>query len=193
MGNSKKRLAINGFGRIGRSVLRAFLENPAFRQRFDVVAINEPADSETMLHLLKYDSTHGRLQAKAWLEGELLCISQDDCEQSIVLQHETDVAKLNWQGVDIVLECSGHYESLADGQKHLKQGASKLLFSHPGLSDVDATVVFGINEQSIKPEHKVISNASCTTNAIVPVLHSLLAHLPIEAGTITTLHSEVGS
>tara|TARA_R110002110_G_scaffold333755_2_gene544541 strand:- start:107311 stop:108321 length:1011 start_codon:yes stop_codon:yes gene_type:complete len=180
------RLAINGYGRIGRSILRALYEGP-LRDRLQIVAINELADARTVLHLTRYDSTHGRFGLP--LEGDVgeLRVAAD----RIVLLSQPEVAKLPWAdlGVDMVLECTGAFSDRATAELHLRGGAGKVLFSQPAQGDVDATVVYGINHDTLRAGHQIVSAASCTTNGIVPVIHALDASLGIISGTITTIHS----
>lgn len=180
------RLAINGYGRIGRSILRALYEGP-LRDRLQIVAINELADARTVLHLTRYDSTHGRFGLP--LEGDVgeLRVADD----RIVLLSQPEVAKLPWAdlGVDMVLECTGAFSDRATAELHLRGGAGKVLFSQPAQGDVDATVVYGINHDTLRAGHQIVSAASCTTNGIVPVIHALDASLGIISGTITTIHS----
>lgn len=180
------RIAINGYGRIGRCVLRALYESPHC-DGLQLVAINEPADLETIVHLTKYDSTHGRFAGQVEALGDGLQVNGDD----IRVTHETELENLVWSelGVDLVLECSGVFSDRAAGEQHLKQGAKRVLFSHPSEPDVDATIVFGINHQSLTPEDRIISNASCTTNCIIPVIQCLGDAIGIESGHITTIHS----
>lgn len=180
------RIAINGFGRIGRNVLRALYETGR-RAEITVVAINELAEAAGMAHLLKYDTSHGRFAWDVRQERELLFVGDD----TIRLLHHTDIATLPWRelNVDIVLDCTGVYGSRADGEAHLQAGAKKVLFSHPGGSDLDATVVFGVNEKDLLSEHLLVSNASCTTNCIIPIIKLLDDAWGIESGTVTTIHS----
>jgi erythrose-4-phosphate dehydrogenase len=180
------RLAINGYGRIGRSVLRALYESP-MRGQLQVVAVNELADAGTVLHLTRYDSTHGRFPLPLEGDGEQLRIDGD----VISLLHHPDIGSLPWTdlGVDIVLECTGAFSDRATAELHLDQGARGVLFSQPARADVDATVVYGVNHLQLKATDRVVSNASCTTNGIVPVIQALDAAVGIESGTITTIHS----
>ena len=180
------RLAINGYGRIGRSVLRALYESP-LRDQLQVVAVNELADAGTVLHLTRYDSTHGRFPLPLEGDGERLLVDGDN----IALLRHQDIGSLPWGelGVDMVLECTGAFSDRATAEQHLRQGASRVLFSQPARADVDATVVFGVNHQQLKREHQIVSAASCTTNGIVPVIQALDAAVGIESGTITTIHS----
>jgi D-erythrose 4-phosphate dehydrogenase len=179
-------LAINGYGRIGRSVLRALVESP-LRGQAKVVAINELADARTVLHLSKYDSTHGRFPVP--LEGTEHQLTVDG--DRITLLRQEAIGGLPWGdlGVDIVLECTGAFSDRLTAEQHLASGAGKVLFSQPAQQDVDATVVFGVNQQSLLGEHRIASSGSCTTNGIVPVIVALNDSFGIESGTITTIHS----
>ena len=182
------RVAINGFGRIGRSVLRALYESSR-RAEIVVVAINELAEPEGIAHLLKYDSSHGRFAWDVRLNGALLQVGDD----TIRLFHEADICSLPWKelGIDIVLDCSGVYGSRNDGLQHLASGAKKVLFSHPGTDDLDATIVYGVNHDCLKVEDKIVSNASCTTNCIIPIIQLLDESFCIESGTVTTIHASM--
>ncbi|ALX96625.1 MULTISPECIES: erythrose-4-phosphate dehydrogenase [Serratia] len=182
------RIAINGFGRIGRSVLRALYESGR-RAEISVVAINELAHAEGMAHLLKYDSSHGRFAWDVRQECDVLSVGDD----SIRLLHQPALDQLPWGelGVDVVLDCSGVYGSRADGEAHLAAGAKKVLFAHPGGNDLDATIVFGVNHQTLRGEHRIVSNASCTTNCIIPIIKLLDDAYSIESGTVTTIHSSM--
>lgn len=180
------RLAINGYGRIGRSILRALYESP-LRSELRVVAINEIADARTVLHLTHYDSTHGRFPFPLDGNDEQLVVDGD----RIALLNNARIEELPWAdlGVDIVLECTGAFSDRTTAEQHLRQGASKVLFSQPARPDVDLTVVYGVNETSLRADHTIVSNASCTTNGILPVIKTLDSVLGIESGTITTIHS----
>ena len=180
------RMAINGYGRIGRSVLRALYESP-LRDHLQVVAVNELADAGTVLHLSRYDTTHGRFPGS--LEGDEHALRVDG--DVVTLLNHADIGKLPWGdlGVDLVLECTGAFSDRATAERHLQQGAGKVLFSQPAQSDVDATVVYGVNHNDLRAEHRIVSSASCTTNAIVPVIQALDAAVGIDSGTITTIHS----
>jgi D-erythrose 4-phosphate dehydrogenase len=180
------RLAINGYGRIGRSVLRALYES-SWRSQLQVVAVNELADAGTVAHLTRFDSTHGRFPLTVSGDDRQLIIDGDPIE----LLRKPDIADLHWSdlGVDLVLECTGSFSDRATAQQHLAQGAGKLMFSQPAQADVDATIVYGINHHTLNRDQQIISNASCTTNAIVPVIKALDDALGIESGTITTIHS----
>ena len=180
------RLAINGYGRIGRSVLRALYES-RLRSQLQVVAVNELADARTVLHLTRYDSTHGRFPGTLEGDDRQLRVNGD----AITLLRQPDIGDLPWGelGIDIVLECSGAFSDRATAEQHLQQGARRVLFSQPGEPDVDATVVYGVNHQALRADHRIVSAASCTTNAIVPVIRALHQAVGIDSGTITTIHS----
>ena len=180
------RLAINGYGRIGRSVLRA-LQESAHREALEIVAINELADAATVAHLTRYDSTHGRFPGSVELtDGGIVIAGR---EKRLLRHARTD--DLDWSaiGVDMVLECTGAFSDRGTAGGHLRSGAGKVLFSQPAEADVDATVVFGVNHDTLRGEHRIVSAASCTTNGIVPVIAALDAAFGIEHGTITTIHS----
>ncbi|WP_241971770.1 erythrose-4-phosphate dehydrogenase [Aliidiomarina sanyensis] len=186
--NPRIRVAINGFGRIGRSVLRAWVES-GWYQHIDIVAINEPATIEGMAHLLQYDSTHGRFAAEVRVRDQMLCIG----EATIQVLHRTEIHDLPWHAldIDVVLECSGVFGARSDGEAHLAAGAKRVLFSHPASPDVDFTLIQGINHAELTAEHRIISNGSCTTNCIVPVIKVLDDAFGVDSGTITTIHSSM--
>lgn len=197
------KIAINGFGRIGRSVVRALYESGK-NQTIEIVAINELSEPEGMAHLLQYDSSHGRFFKKVTHDQQHLFIhhqlTSPQAEQdpsagfdSIRLFHLADPKLLPWKDleVDIVLDCTGKFGSQADGQLHLQAGAKKVLFSQPGNHDVDNTIIYGVNHQSLLPEHNIVSNGSCTTNCIIPVIKALDDSFGIESGTITSIHSSM--
>ncbi|MGL5991746.1 MAG: erythrose-4-phosphate dehydrogenase [Plesiomonas sp.] len=180
------RVAINGFGRIGRSIVRALYESGK-REQIHIVAINELADPVGIAHLLQYDSTHGRFSCCVHAEEETLSIEGD----TIQLLHIRELAQLPWAqlNVDIVLDCTGKFGSRADGELHLQAGANKVLFSHPADNDIDATVIYGVNHTQLRASDKIVSNGSCTTNCIVPIIKVLDDAFGIDSGTITTIHS----
>ena len=180
------RIAINGFGRIGQCVLRALYED-GFRDHLQVVAINELSDIDTIAHLTKYDSTHGRFRGQVTVEGSTMVVNGDP----IAVVREPDPSRLPWSrlGVDLVLECSGSFSDRATAEQHLGSGAARLLFSQPAESDVDRTIVFGINQQALSPTDRIVSSASCTTNCIVPVIQVLDEAFGVEHGTTTTIHA----
>ena len=176
------RVAINGFGRIGRNVVRALYESGR-RAEITVVAINELADAAGMAHLLKYDTSHGRFAWEVRQERDQLFVGDD----AIRVLHERSLQSLPWRelGVDVVLDCTGVYGSREHGEAHIAAGAKKVLFSHPGSNDLDTTVVYGVNQDQLRAEHRIVSNASCTTNCIIPVIKLLDDSYGIESGTVT--------
>lgn len=180
------RIAINGYGRIGQCVLRALYEN-RFRDQVQVVAINELADIDTIAHLTRYDSTHGRFQGDVAVEGDSLVVNGDH----IRVVCEADPSRLPWGDlkVDLVLECSGAFTDRATAEQHLAAGAGRLLFSQPAESDVDRTVVFGVNHDQLAATDRIVAAASCTTNCVVPVIRVLDDALGVEQGCTTTIHA----
>ncbi len=181
------RIGINGYGRIGRSVLRALNERQAEGndQDLQIVAINEPADAETIAHLTEFDSTHGRFRGQVALYDKTLLINN----QPITLSHHKKIELLHWQDINLVMECTGRFASRYQAETHITHGADKVLFSHPAHADVDRTVIYGVNHQAIEPSDRILSNASCTTNGSVPVLKLIDEIYGIAAASITTLHS----
>ncbi|NOH73289.1 erythrose-4-phosphate dehydrogenase [Vibrio pectenicida] len=192
------KVAINGFGRIGRNVLRAVYESGK-NQQIKVVAVNELAQPDAMAHLLQYDTSHGRFGRKVTNDQEHIYIHHDAPYEgtgefdSIRILHLPEINLLPWRDleVDLVLDCTGVFGTQADGQEHIKAGAKKVLFSHPGSHDLDNTIIYGVNHDTLKAEHKVVSNGSCTTNCIVPIIKALDDAFEIESGTITTIHSSM--
>ena len=180
------RLAINGYGRIGRSVLRALVERKLLGE-LQVVAINELADLDTIAYLTRYDSTHGRFPAAVSIDSGELHLG----DWPIAISHIENTADLPWaqHNVDVVLECSGAFSDRQTAEQHLAAGAKRVLFSQPASADVDATLIYGINHQQLKSEHSIVSAASCSTNCVAPVISALHDALGIEAGVITTIHS----
>jgi len=180
------RVAINGYGRIGQSVLRAIYSSP-YRSEFSIIAINELSDIETLTYLTRYDTTHGRFPYPLRFENDRLYIGDD----SIHILHEEKPEKLNWNdlGIDLLFECSGTFDDRETADIHVTNGAQRVLLSHPATAEVDATIVYGYNDQSLKSEHTVVSNASCTTNCIVPILNILDREFGISCGVTTTIHS----
>ena len=184
------RVAINGYGRIGQCVLRALYES-SYRNRshgaIEVVAINELASIETLTYLTRYDTSHGRFPCQVDTAGTHLLVGDD----RIATFNEPSPLALDWEAlnIDLLLECSGSFSDRATATAHLESGAPRLLFSQPARPDVDATVVYGINEETLSSEHRIVSSASCTTNCIVPVLKTLNVTLGIEYGNMTTIHS----
>lgn len=180
------RIAINGFGRIGRCVLRALYEGD-YRSELSVVAINELADCATAAHLLRYDSTHGRFHGDVAVANDVLKVNSDN----IRMLHSESIDNLPWKeiGVDVVLESTGSFDDRKTAEKHLTQGAAHVLFSQPAKPEVDATIVYGVNEQLLTGDSRIVSGASCTTNCVVPVIAALHDAVGIESGVITTIHS----
>lgn len=181
------RVAINGYGRIGQSVLRALYEGP-YRDELQIVAINELSDIDTIAYLTRYDTTHGRFpHAVEVLKEDLLSVAGDEIR---IYRHE-DLVNLPWreEQIDLVLECTGVYGKRSDGQAHIDAGAKRVLFSQPAEADVDRTIVFGLNHDQLQSTDQIVSNASCTTNAIVPVIKALDDAFGLEHGTLTTIHS----
>jgi glyceraldehyde 3-phosphate dehydrogenase len=177
-------VAINGFGRIGRNVLRAIAENG--RTDLQVVGINDLAPPATNAHLLRYDSVHGRFPGEVKMDGDTLDVGTGP----IKVTAERDVTKLPWGdlGVDIVMECTGIFTARDKAAAHLDAGSKKVLISAPG-EGADLTVVFGVNQKDLKPEHKVVSNASCTTNCLAPAAKVLHETVGIVRGHMTTIHA----
>ena len=181
------KIGINGFGRIGRLILRALLEN--YKDKIKIVAINDLGSIEANAHLIKYDSTHGKLSYDVQVSKDGFKILNQD----IKVFAEKDPANLPWgkAGADVVLECTGLFLDKATGEKHIKAGAKKVIISAPG-KDVDFTIVQGVNSSELKKEHNVISNGSCTTNCLAPVAMVLEKNFGIEYGYMTTIHSYTG-
>lgn len=179
------RVAINGFGRIGRNALRAIYEN-GYRDRIQVVAINDLGDPSLNAHLLKHDSVHGHFPFSVDHDEESITV---DGERIRILS-ERDPAQLPWQSLDVnlVMECTGLFTKRADATKHIDAGAERVLISAPS-PDADATVVYGVNEDVLTADHRVVSNASCTTNCLAPVAKVLNDAVGIENGLMTTVHA----
>jgi D-erythrose 4-phosphate dehydrogenase len=178
------RLAINGFGRVGRCVFRALHERQ-LGDRLKIIAINELADIDTIRYLARYDSTHGRFAGDISSRGEQLLVDGDE----IAISHAESLDELAWPDVDVVLECTGTFDQRSLAEKHLRAGAGRVLFSQPAQVDVDATIVWGVNQHLLSADHRIISAASCTTNCVTPVLSVLQRELGIDSGVITTIHS----
>lgn len=182
------RVAINGYGRIGRNILRAIYETP-LREKITLVAINELAKPEAIAHLTQYDSTHGRFAYPVALDGKSLVVDGN----AISLLRQADATQLPWAelAIDIVFECTGSLHERDECEQHIQAGAKQVLISHPSSSDVDATVVYGVNHDQLTGSETVVSNASCTTNCIVPVIQVLDEQFGIVSGAITTIHSSM--
>lgn len=179
------RIAINGFGRIGRCVLRALVENDV--PDLEVVAANDLTPPETLLHLLKVDSVHGRFRAGVELSGNVMTVGR----HKIRLSAERDPSKLLWDGVDVAYECTGHFTDRDAAALHLKNGSRRVLVSAPAKG-ADRTVVYGVNHETLTADDIVVSNASCTTNCLAPVAMVLDQAFGIETGYMTTIHSYTG-
>ena len=179
------KVGINGYGRIGRNVLRALYESG--RKDVQIVAINDLGPAETNAHLTRYDTAHGPFPGTVAVEGEYLVVNGD----KIKVLANRDPAKLAWGelGVDVVLECTGFFTSKAKASAHLAGGAKKVEISAPGGNDVDATIVYGVNHQILKASDTVISNASCTTNCLAPLVKPLHEKIGVLNGLMTTIHS----
>ncbi len=177
------KIGINGFGRIGRLVLRVVHQ----RDDVDVLAINDITDAKTLAHLLKYDSVHGKFPGKVEARGDSLIVDG----REIRVFAERDPEKLPWKdlGVEIVVESTGIFRKKDQIAKHLNAGAGKVLLSVPAKDEIDATIVLGVNDDDLKPEHKIVSNASCTTNCLAPVARVLHESFGIKSGLMTTIHA----
>jgi glyceraldehyde 3-phosphate dehydrogenase len=180
------KVGINGYGRIGRNILRALYE--ANRQKdIQIVALNDLGDAKTNAYLTQYDTVHGKFKGEVQVDGDSMVVNGD----RIRVLAERDPAKLPWGqlGVDFVFECTGLFTSKAKAGAHLAGGAKKVVISAPGEKDVDATIVYGVNHNTLKASHTVISNASCTTNCLAPIAKVLNDKIGITAGVMTTIHS----
>jgi glyceraldehyde 3-phosphate dehydrogenase len=180
------KVGINGYGRIGRNVLRALYESGK-REQIQIVAINDLGDAKINAHLTRHDTAHGRFAGDVKVDGDSMVVNGD----RIRVLSERDPAKLPWGslGVDTVFECTGLFTSKAKAGKHLEGGAKRVVISAPGGDDVDATIVYGVNHGVLKSSFTVISNASCTTNCLAPVAKVLNDSVGIAAGVMTTIHS----
>jgi len=178
------RIGINGFGRIGRIVFRTMW---ARKGEFEIVGINDLTDAKTLAYLLKYDSVYGRFAGETGVDGTSLLVDG----KKIPVSAEKDPAKLPWGQlkVDVVLECTGAFTNKADCAKHITAGAKKVILSAPPKDELDAIIVIGVNDASLKPEHKIVSNASCTTNCLAPVAKVLHENFGIKRGLMTTCHA----
>jgi glyceraldehyde 3-phosphate dehydrogenase len=180
------KVAINGYGRIGRNVLRALYESKRTNE-IQIVAVNDLGNAETNAHLTQYDTAHGKFPGEVGVEGGDLVVNGD----RIKVCAERDPSKLPWKdlGVDIVLECTGLFTSKAKASAHLAAGAKKVIISAPGDKDVDGTFVYGVNHEGLKGSYEVISNASCTTNCLAPLAKVLHEKIGIAHGLMTTIHA----
>jgi glyceraldehyde 3-phosphate dehydrogenase len=182
----KIKVAINGYGRVGRCILRALYEYNR-TDEIEIVAINDLGDHEAMRHLTQHDTAHGRFNADVSLTDNHLIVNDD----RILLLAEQNPENLPWGEleIDVVLECTGVFRSRELAGKHIKAGAKKAIISAPVTGEIDATVVYGVNDDVIKAEHKVISNASCTTNCLSPLVKALHEKIGLESGLMTTIHA----
>src|SRR5271155_4867993 len=180
------KVGINGYGRIGRNILRALYEGKHGGD-IKIVAINDLGDANTNVHLTRYDTVHGRFHGDVHVDGDSMVVNGD----RIRVVAQRDPTKLPWAelGVDFVLECTGLFTSKAKASAHIAAGAKKVLISAPGGDDVDATIVYGVNHGVLKSSHSVVSNASCTTNCLVPLVKVLHEKIGILSGVMTTIHS----
>jgi glyceraldehyde 3-phosphate dehydrogenase len=180
------KVAINGYGRIGRNVLRAFYEGGK-KHDIQIVAINDLGNAETNAHLTRYDTAHGPFNGTVAVEGDSLVVNGD----KIKVLAKRNPAELPWKdlGVDVVLECTGLFTTKEKANAHLAGGAKKVVISAPGGKDVDATVVYGVNHRTLKASDTVISNASCTTNCLAPLVKALHEKIGLVQGLMTTIHS----
>ena len=180
------KVAINGYGRIGRNILRAHYEGGK-KHPIEIVALNDLGNAETNAHLTRYDTAHGRFPGRVDVDGESMVVNGD----RIKVLALRNPAELPWRslGVDVVLECTGLFTSKEKAGAHLKGGARKVIISAPGGKDVDATVVFGVNHQTLRGSHTVISNASCTTNCLAPMVKALHDGIGVVQGLMTTVHA----
>lgn len=179
------RVAINGYGRIGRCILRSIFENNR-QNDFEVVAINDLSGIKTTAHLTRYDSTHGRFQYEVHIDGNQLVVDG----HPITVTAERDPRMLPWEalGIDLVFECTGRFTQHDDAMQHIHAGAKKVLISAPGKGS-DATIVYGVNHQTLQDSSLIVSNASCTTNCLAPVIQPLQEKLGIEKGLLNTIHA----
>ena len=180
------KVAINGYGRIGRNILRAHYEGGK-QHDIQIVAVNDLGNAETNAHLTRYDTAHGRFPGKIEVDGESMVVNGD----RIKVLAMRNPADLPWGalGVDVVLECTGLFNSKEKASAHLKGGARKVILSAPGGKDVDATIVYGVNHKTLKAGHTVISNASCTTNCLAPMVKALHDGIGVVQGLMTTVHA----
>jgi glyceraldehyde 3-phosphate dehydrogenase len=180
------KVAINGYGRIGRNILRALYESKRTKD-IQIVAINDLGDAKTNAHLTRYDTAHGPFPIEVGVDGDHLVVGGD----RIKVCAERDPSKLPWGqlGADIVLECTGLFTTKDKAGLHLKAGAKKVIISAPGGKDVDATIVYGVNHHTLKASHTVISNASCTTNCLAPIAKVLHESVGLVRGIMTTIHA----
>lgn len=181
------RVAINGYGRIGRNILRAHYEGGKFKNEIQIVAINDLGNAESNAHLTRFDTAHGKFPGTVSVEGDSMIVNGD----KIKVFAERNPANIPWGelNVDVVLECTGFFTTKEKASAHLAGGAKKVIISAPGGKDVDATIVYGVNHSVLKATDTVISNASCTTNCLAPLAKPLNDAIGIESGLMTTIHA----
>jgi glyceraldehyde 3-phosphate dehydrogenase len=179
---TKIKVAINGFGRIGRLAFKLLLSH----KDIDIVAVNDLTDNETLVHLLKYDTTHGGLDAKVWCDDDYIYVDERKIDALAIKEpSELPWAKYN---IDVVLECTGRFRSIEDAGKHLQAGAKRVIISAPAKGDIK-TIVLGVNENNLTADDKIISNASCTTNCLAPMIKVLEENFGLEKAFVTTVHA----
>src|SRR3990170_783939 len=180
------KVGINGYGRIGRNILRAVYEANR-QQEIQIVAVNDLGNAQTNAHLTRYDTVHGKFPGTVAVEGDFMVVNGDEIRVCAI----RNPAELPWaeMGVDVVMECTGLFTSKEKAGAHLKAGAKKVIISAPGGKDVDATIVYGVNHNVLKAAHTVISNASCTTNCLAPVAKVLNDSVGLVSGLMTTIHA----
>ncbi len=180
------KIAINGYGRIGRNVLRSLYENGR-NNELSIVAINDLGDAETNAHLTRFDTAHGPFPGDVAVDGDYMIVNGD----RIRVLAERNPAELPWGdlGVDVVFECTGFFANKTKASAHLDAGAKKVVISAPAGTDIDATIVYGVNENTLKAEHQIISNASCTTNCLAPLIKPLHEKIGLEHGVMNTIHA----
>jgi len=179
---TKIKVAINGFGRIGRLAFKLLLSH----KDIDIVAVNDLTDNETLVHLLKYDTTHGGLNAKVWCDDDYIYVDERKIDALAI----KEPSELPWAkyDIDVVLECTGRFRSIEDAGKHLQAGAKRVIISAPAKGEMK-TVVLGVNENNLTAEDKIISNASCTTNCLAPMIKVLEENFGVEKAFVTTVHA----
>src|SRR3982075_2920565 len=180
------KVAINGYGRIGRNILRAHYEGGK-KNDIQIVAINDLGDAKSNAHLTRYDTAHGKFPGTVTVDGDNMIVNGD----KIRVFAQRNPADIPWRelGVDVVLECTGFFTTKEKASAHLKGGAKKVIISAPGGKDVDATIVYGVNHGTLKATHTVISNASCTTNCLAPLAKVINDGVGIDSGLMTTIHA----
>ena len=180
------KVGINGYGRIGRNIMRALYESKRTKE-IQIVAINDLGDTNTNAHLTQYDTAHGKFPGSITIKNDSMIVNGD----KVRVLSERDPSKLPWGelGVDVVLESTGFFTSKEKAQAHINAGAKKVIISAPGGSDVDATIVYGVNDDVLRSTHTVISNASCTTNCLAPIVKVLHENIGVLAGVMTTVHA----